>query len=58
MYQEKIYEKFFIAGNKFTMEDYDNNKKAIYHEGMFVTEVTDAKDAYTKAVDYVKRLHY
>lgn len=55
---ETIYNEFFIAGNKFTMEDYADTKMAIYHEDMFVAEVTDLNDAYTKAVDYVKRLSY
>ena len=58
MYKETIYDTFFIAGNKFTVEDYSETKMAVYHEEMFVAEVTDIKEAYAKAVEYVKRLTY
>ena len=32
----KVYDTFYINGEKFTVEDYDDNKFAVYHEEMFV----------------------
>lgn len=31
-----IYTSFFIMGNKFTVEDYDDTQYGVYHEEMFV----------------------
>ena len=32
----RVYDTFYINGEKFTVEDYDDEKFAVYHEEMFV----------------------
>ena len=56
---DKIYDSFFISGEKFTIEDYNENSYALYHEEMFVAELksTDRKDAMPLAVKYMTRHH-
>lgn len=51
-----VYDEFYICGNHFTVEDYDNHY-AVYHEGMIVGELRSLNrtDATTIAVEYVKR---
>lgn len=33
---DRVYDTFYINGEKFTVEDYDDDKFAVYHEEMFV----------------------
>lgn len=33
---DRVYDTFCINGEKFTVEDYDDDKFAVYHEEMFV----------------------
>lgn len=41
----KTYDEFFIGNEKFTVESY-GEKYALFHEGMFVTEMDTPHDAY------------
>lgn len=55
MYEDTIYNDFFMMNEHFTVEDYSKNSYALYHEDMFVTELdsTDPSDAYAAARDYM-----
>lgn len=33
---DRVYDTFYINGEKFTVEDYDDDKFAVYHEEMFI----------------------
>ena len=56
---DKIYDSFFVNGEKFTIEDYSENSYALCHEEMFVAELksTDRKEATPLAVNYMTRRH-
>ena len=53
---DTIVRDFFIHNEKFTVEDYDTDKYALYHEEMFVSEIHDPNDkneAYQAALNYL-----
>lgn len=51
--EERIYASFFVNGEHFTVEDYDQGY-ALYCEESFVTELDtpDEAAAYEKALEY------
>lgn len=56
---DRIYAKFFVNGDLFTVEDYSNNEFGVYHEDMFVgtcVEPTE-KSGTAVAVNYYRQCH-
>lgn len=57
MSKDTVYFNFFIHNIHFTCEDYSDTSAAIYHEGMFASEIEtpDYNKAVNAAVNYYKK---
>lgn len=60
MYEDIIYDDFFMMNEHFTIEDYSDHSYALYHEDMFVKELasTDLSEAYDAAKNYMFACRY
>lgn len=58
--EDTICYDFFIMNEKFTVEDYSEDSKALYNEDMFVTELAtyDKEEAYSAAVEYLMKFKF
>ena len=51
---DRVYDTFYINGEKFTVEDYDDDKFAVYHEEMFIgtSKTVNRKETTKIALNY------
>lgn len=59
LFEDIIYAKFFIHGDKFTVEDYSENEYGVYHEEMFIGTCSEPTEtsALPVALTYYKQCH-